>query len=730
VGTLETLAGPGFCEGKTVLGNAFKSTGALAVDLSGRIHLDVAPAAGGAAGVIREVDKAVAADLSTNAPAGPDPLASKGSGAPSAGRLAADTDGGVFIADGRAILKLAKQGLSLEPIAGDTSAEPGSSGTGDGGPLLEARFSNAVSLASDEQGNLFVADQTDPRRATFRIRFINRSDAPVVIYPETPQQITVAPGTIQTVAGGQGRGSSATVPALTAGLEGIPPALAVSNNVLYIASYSTSSGAAGRGSERIQSVNLGGKSAVVQGVEIPPGDIATIGGAASTAKGGGPGKRALSYLSGITVVAAGDFYGAEETENRVVKLDIAGRLTVLAGTGQAGARGDGAPARKALLNRPFDVKAGPGGEVYISDGGNGALRVVDAAGVIHRAPGNDTAPQCAVGGRPKTPRQFELDSASPSALAPDRSGNVYFVDARAKTLMKVDRSGAASRVDMGMGAGAPGGGLALSPTGGLYLLEAGGTVAYLNLASKQVKANGVEVPAGAARHITGAAPGGAGPRDEALKSEIGRTGHDSFHLALAADGRGNVFYSYNGAVRQVDPSGTITTIAETDGQADRKGCCTAAAGMAIDPVGNIYLADAPSERVWFINRGSNSITALGQTAPPGRPVPVAGTGNSGISGEGRALDTDLSDPRGIALDPAGNLYISEGGTQSVRKVDAGGMLSTVAGIGEPGFNGDGYRAQFSSLNSPFGLAVDRCGNLLIADTGNGRIRRLNLTQRC
>jgi len=717
------------------LGNAFKSTGALAVDSSGRIHLDVAPAAGGAAGVIREVDQAVAADLSTDAPAGPDPLASpKGGGDPSAGRLAADTDGGVFIADGPVVLKLAKQGLSLETIAGDRSAEPGSSGAsaGDGGPALEARFANAVSLASDGQGNLFVADQTDRRRATFRIRFINRSGAPVVIYPETPHQITVAPGTIQTVAGGVNKDSAARVTALNARLEGIPPALAVSNKVLYIASYPRLRSEAGRGSQRIQSINFGNRSAVVQGVEIAPGDIGTTGGVASAAEGGRPGNRALSYLPGISVDAAGNLYGAEETENRVIKLDTAGRLTVLAGTGRAGRRGDGGPAREALLNRPFDVKAGPGNEVYISDGGNGALRVVDAAGVIHRAPGNDTAPQCTRNGRLETPRQFELDTASPDAVAVQRSGDIYFVDSRAKALMKVDRSGVASRVTLGMGPGAPSGGLALSPAGGLYVHEEGGAVAYLNLASKQLKVNGVEVPPGVASRVTGAGPGDAGG-GEGPKSEIKRTGRSDdggFHAALASDGRGDLFYTYNGAIAQVDPSGTITTIPGTTDQADRKGCCAAPAGMAVDPIGNIYVSDARSERVWFINRGRDPITALGQAVPPGRPVPVAGTGNSGISGEGRALDTGLSGPRGLALDPAGNLYIAEGGTHSIRKVDSAGIMSTVAGVGEPGFNGDGYRAQFSSLNSPTGLATDRCGNLLIADTGNGRIRRLNLTGTC
>ena len=105
---------------------------------------------------------------------------------------------------------------------------------------------------------------------------------------------------------------------------------------------------------------------------------------------------------------------------------------------------------------------------------------------------------------------------------------------------------------------------------------------------------------------------------------------------------------------------------------------------------------------------------------------VAGTGKYGYSGDGgAALDAQLAWPAGLALDGAGNLFIGDNANHRVRKVSPEGIISTVAGTGSAGYSGDDGAAANAQLNWPTGLAADSSGNLFIADTANGRIRKLS-----
>jgi hypothetical protein len=92
---------------------------------------------------------------------------------------------------------------------------------------------------------------------------------------------------------------------------------------------------------------------------------------------------------------------------------------------------------------------------------------------------------------------------------------------------------------------------------------------------------------------------------------------------------------------------------------------------------------------------------------------------------GGGISSGVSSPAGVAVDTAGNLYIADMGNQCIRKVDATGALTTVAGsIGNPGYSGDGGSATAAELNFPFGVAVDASGNIIIADRDNSRIREV------
>jgi len=134
-------------------------------------------------------------------------------------------------------------------------------------------------------------------------------------------------------------------------------------------------------------------------------------------------------------------------------------------------------------------------------------------------------------------------------------------------------------------------------------------------------------------------------------------------------------------------------------------------GIAVDAAGNVFFASG------------NSVFRL--DAVTGLLSLVVGNGTSGFSGDGGpATGAQLSAPMGVAVDTAGNLFIADNGNNRVRKV-SGGVITLVAGNGNLGFTGDGGRATAARLNSPSGIATDAAGNLYIADSGNGRIRKVS-----
>src|SRR5207247_340415 len=115
-----------------------------------------------------------------------------------------------------------------------------------------------------------------------------------------------------------------------------------------------------------------------------------------------------------------------------------------------------------------------------------------------------------------------------------------------------------------------------------------------------------------------------------------------------------------------------------------------------------------------------------RTATPGGTTSTyAGTGRGPFSGDGGpATAAQLSSPAGVALDLTGNLYIADDGNYRIRKVTPGGTISTYAGGGSSNFSGDGGPATAAQLNVPVGVALDPAGNLYIADQGNSRIRKV------
>jgi uncharacterized protein (TIGR03437 family) len=186
---------------------------------------------------------------------------------------------------------------------------------------------------------------------------------------------------------------------------------------------------------------------------------------------------------------------------------------------------------------------------------------------------------------------------------------------------------------------------------------------------------------------------------------------------MAFDGAGNMYIAdyTNARVRKVDASGVISTVAgtgDTSGTSSR-GVATQVnigpADVSADADGNLYIADWQFCRIRLVS-------------PDGNMTTVAGNGSCGDSGDGGPAISAGFIPQNVAVDAAGNLYISDTNHSRVRKVTPDGTISTFAGTGRSGAGVDGVPATQSPLRSPYGLAVDKAGNVYIADYGDYRVR--------
>jgi sugar lactone lactonase YvrE len=191
--------------------------------------------------------------------------------------------------------------------------------------------------------------------------------------------------------------------------------------------------------------------------------------------------------------------------------------------------------------------------------------------------------------------------------------------------------------------------------------------------------------------------------------------------AVAVDRDGNVYIGDWGShrVRKVDQNGTITTFAGTGPSYPGDGGPATQAALLhpyfahVGKDGRLYIADSGDNRIRRVDQDGN-ITTIG------------GTGAAGFAGDGcPAVDAQLNEPLGLALDPVGNVYIADRFNNRIRRVDRTGVITTVAGNGAKGFSGDGGPAREAQLSNVWGIAVDDAGNLYIADTDNNRIRKVD-----
>jgi sugar lactone lactonase YvrE len=211
-------------------------------------------------------------------------------------------------------------------------------------------------------------------------------------------------------------------------------------------------------------------------------------------------------------------------------------------------------------------------------------------------------------------------------------------------------------------------------------------------------------------------PGFSGDGGPAVSAQINGP------MGMVLDGLGNLYFADNGnnRIRQITPAGIINTMAGTgvfgfagDGGPAANAQLRGPRSVAFDGVGNLFVADTSNVRIRKID-------------PTGNITTVAGNGTAGFTGDsGPATSAQIGVPEGIAVDASGNLYIAEPNNGRVRKVTADGIIHTIAGNGTSGFSGDGGPALSAQFSLPYGIAIDASGNILISDLNNGRIRKVD-----
>ncbi len=472
---------------------------------------------------------------------------------------------------------------------------------------------------------------------------------------------------------------------------------------------------------------------------------------------GGPASAALIfYPACVAADPAGNVYIADAGNNVIRKIDTGGIISTVAGNATAGFSGDGGPATAAQLNFPVGISFDSYGNLLIADRQNNCIRRITTDGNIHTVAGNHAPGYTGDGGaataaslyspsyaiavsgyiyiadcynfcirvvNPAGVISTKLSNAanpffSPYMLSADESGNVYYTDRGNMAVGMLPWSGGAPVIIAGNGTdgfsgdGGPATAAAINNPGGIIAGTGSGTY-FADMGNNRIR---VINPDSTINTFAGGSQAGIGNGGMASAAQLFTPAN------VAADAVGNLYISDQGnfAVRKIDLTGKISLYAGNglQGTLGDGGPATAAslntpAGVAADLLGNVFIADAGS-------------SVIRKVDPTGTITTICGTGLCAVSGDGGpATAAAVCHPAGLATDSAGALYICDYGNHRVRKIDTSGVITTIAGTGSAGYNGDSIMATTAQLHYPSGIAVDVAGNVLFSDTYNFRVRKID-----
>ncbi|HEV7406778.1 MAG TPA: choice-of-anchor tandem repeat NxxGxxAF-containing protein [Chthoniobacteraceae bacterium] len=508
------------------------------------------------------------------------------------------------------------------------------------GPGSVARFHNPEAVATDALGNVYVAD-----RDNHTIRKI------------------AADGTVSTLAGSPGVQGTADGPGSTARFYN-PAGVAVdgAGNV-YVSDL---------GNRRIRKVTA-------QGV------VTTLG--------------AIEYPAGIGLDAAGNIYVADLYGQVICKMTGQGVVTTLAGSRFQIGRTDGAGAA-ARFSNPYGLAVQPDGTVFVADSGNHSIRKITPGGDVTTVAGNGS-PGIADG----TAGAARFNS--PQGVAVDASGNLFVGDSVNDTIRQVTGAGVVTTLAGIARAGGNADGIGSTarfgyPSG--LAVDANGNVFVADRDNQSIRKVTL------AHQVTTLA---GSPADEVDLTEFYGV-FSPFGVALDSIGNAYVADPANHIIRKVTAAGVMTIFAGSPGfpgSADGTGAAArfkAPSGVAVDADGNVFVADRDNCTVRKVTSAGVVSTFVGSVGQYGS-----------VNATGAAAR--FYNPSALAVDGSGNLYVLD--YSVIRKVTSAGVVTSLAGAPYPGGSVDGQGAA-ARFNYPRALAVDTLGNVFVADTENGTIRKV------
>lgn len=479
------------------------------------------------------------------------------------------------------------------------------------------------------------------------------------------------------------------------------------------------------------------------------GVVSTLAGTFTVDGGAADGQGAAASFrrpTGIARDAAGNLFVADSGNHTIRKITSSGDVSTYAGRAGVSGEVDG-PAATATFTSPEGIAVDSSGAVYVSEPGSAVVRKISPSGMVTTLAGS-AGSKGSVDGAGSAAR-----FAYPAGLAVDASGVLYVGDSANHTVRKVQSDGSVTTLagTPGVGGSVDGDlasatftsptGLAVGPAGDLYVVD------WWEQTVRKISVGGnVTTVAGKAAHVgqydgTGASAAFDHPHGLAKDSQgniyVGSsanalvrkvtpagatssffTGNDYPKQApwgVDVDAAGNVYVADYGAqvVRRISPTGTMTILAGqlgVAGYADGNGGAATLyypTDVVVDPQGNLLVAAG---------------TTIRKLTPAGEVTTFAGRAATPGSADGPAATATFSGIGGLALDFAGNLYVAD--FYCVRKIAAGGVVSTLAGDCDTGgrVDGIGAAARFDGL---WGLDIDASGNLYVADSNNNAVRKIS-----
>jgi sugar lactone lactonase YvrE len=525
--------------------------------------------------------------------------------------VATDNAGNIYVADttNYSIRKITPGGV-VTTYAGKS----GSSGTADGA-ATDARFSGAWGVAADKSGNVYVADTSNNS-----IRKIS------------PQGIvTTLAGLSDYASGGSADGTG------VAARFYYPTDVAVdSAGNVYVADL---------GNYTIRKITPAGVVTTLAGVVGVPGSqdspVSAVNGLSAN----------FASPVAVAVDGAGYVYVADADNNTIRKITPAGLVSTLAGT--AGIKGsvDGTGVA-ARFDQPVGIVVDAAGVLYVSDQNNCTIRKITPTGVVTTFAGSAGQPGVADGSG--SAAQFGY----PAGLAMDATGNIYGADSGSCTVRKV-------------------------------------------------------TPAGVVSTLAG------NPYQSGITDGTGTAARFEFPAGITTDAAGNAYVAdiLAGQIRKVSQAGVVTTLAggnifgldpETD-----QWYFLQVVGIAVDTTGNAYITDAMRNTIRKIT-------------PTGTNTVIAGMSGVAGSADGGGTSAQFNVPTGLVIDGSGNLFVTDFSNCTIRKITPAGLVSTLAGqpMVSGSADGIGAAASFGNLGS---LSIDTSGNLFATDITYRTVRRITPT---